>query len=59
MGFSVEVAECVGDKVLRNHGSSASINDVVLYLYHIPGVDPEAPLLVRQLLRNARVSELS
>ncbi len=57
MGFSEEVADCVGERVLDNHGNLASVDDVVLLLHRTPGVDPEAPLLVRQLLRKACVRE--
>jgi hypothetical protein len=58
MGFSVEVADDVGESILDHHQDLASLKELVRLVRVIPGVDPEVPLLVRQLLSHPRVSEL-
>jgi hypothetical protein len=55
MGFPEGIADCVGEGILEQCADSAALDDLVRLLLGTPGVDPEAPLLVRQLVTKSCV----
>jgi hypothetical protein len=54
MGFPAEVAARVGERVLEAHRDAATLSQLTALLRGLPGIDPEVPLLFRQLTRHVR-----